>query len=332
LGKANLAVNQLLTRKTVFADLINGVLHSGKQVLKAEELETLSPHTGTMILDQSGKAKAFERTGDIRMDAKNRSYSVLFAEETQAGVHYAMPVRTMQYVGQEYLKQVQNLEKQHKEQGDRLQGDEFLSGMTKDDRLKPVVHIVLYLGNNWDGSKSLYDLLDIDWSNPEAQELRSYIPDFPINLVCVKNIPHPEHFKTCLQHIFSMLKCNRDKRQLYDYIKCHRSELEQMDSIEHMAAMVLLDMQKKVEELMEQHVNEKEISMCKAIEDLIKDGEAVGEARGVAIGEARGKSLGEAQLASLVQALLKDGRMDALEQAMTDSSYRTELYAEYQLN
>ena len=83
-----------------------------------------------------------------------------------------------------------------------MQGDEFLSGMTKDDRLKPVVHIVLYLGNNWDGSKNLYDLLDIDWSNPEAQELRSYIPDFPINLVCVK-IFHTQNISRPVYNTFS---------------------------------------------------------------------------------------------------------------------------------
>ena len=70
---------------------------------------------------------------------------------------------------------------------------------------------------------------------------------------------------------------------------------------------------------MEQHIDEREINMCKAIEDLIKDGEAVGEARG------------EAHLAALVQALLKDSRADALERAMKDPSYRETLYVEYQL-
>lgn len=103
----------------------------------------------------------------------------------------------------------------------------------------------------------------------------------------------------------------------------HRSELNQMDSVEHLAAMVLLGMQKRVEELMEQNEEEREINMCKAIEDLIKDGEAIGEARG----EARG----EAKLATLVQALLKDGRQDALELAMANPAYRAELYEEYQL-
>ena len=64
--------------------------------------------------------------------------------------------------------------------------------------------------------------------------------------------------------------------------------------------MVLLGMQKKVEELMEQNVEEKEINMCK--------------------------------VATLVQKLLKDGRTDVLELAMADSDYRTKLYTEYQLN
>ena len=82
---------------------------------------------------------------------------------------------------------------------------------------------------------------------------------------------------------------------------------------------------------MEQHIDEKEINMCKAIEDLIKDGEAVGEARGRALGEAQGRALGEAQLAALAQALLKDGRMKDLELAISDSTYRTQLYAEYRL-
>lgn len=195
--------------------------------------------------------------------------------------------------------------------------------MTKTDRLKPVVHIVLYPGDNWDGSQSLYDLLDIDWNNPDVQELQRYIPDFPINLVCIRDIRHPENFRTCLQRIFNMLECNHNKKKLYDYVTCHRDELNRMDSVEHMATMVLLGMQKRVEELMEQNIEEREINMCQAIEDLIKDGEAVGEARG--------RALGEARLAALAQSLLKDGRLNALELAMSDPAYRTQLYAEYQL-
>lgn len=316
MGKANLAVNQLLACKPVFADLINGILHQGKQVLCAEHLEPASPHAGTMLLDAEGRKKALERVGDIRMYANGRSYSVLFAEKTQAGVHYAMPIRTMLDAVLEYLRQIQAIEKMHKENGNKLQGDELLSGITRHDKLIPVVNLVFFLGDDWNGSKSLYDMLAIDWNDPEAKELQRYIPDFPINLICAKDIQHPEHFRTCLQHIFTMLKYNRDKNKLYDYMNTHRAELNRMDQVESLAALVLLGMQKKVEELMEQDWEEKEIPMCKAIEDMIKDGEVYGENR----------------LAALTQRLLKDGRMDALELAMADRSYRIQLYGEYQID
>ena len=42
MGKADLAVNQLLERKEIFADFINGTIFSGKQVLKENDLTLLS--------------------------------------------------------------------------------------------------------------------------------------------------------------------------------------------------------------------------------------------------------------------------------------------------
>ena len=46
MGKANLAVNQLLERKNIFADFINGTLFCGEQVLKGDDLTLLSGHAG----------------------------------------------------------------------------------------------------------------------------------------------------------------------------------------------------------------------------------------------------------------------------------------------
>ena len=129
-----------------------------------------------------------------------------------------------------------------------------------------------------------------------------------------------------------MLKYNHDKKKLYDYIRTHRDELNQMDRVENLATMVLLGMQKKVEELMEQNIEEKEINMCKAIEDMIKDGETRGEVRGEARGKALGEVCGENRLATLTQRLLDDGRIDALKLAMEDRTYRMQLYEEYHIS
>ena len=43
MGKADVNVNIQLNEKKRFADLFNGVLYKGKQVIRPEELEEISP-------------------------------------------------------------------------------------------------------------------------------------------------------------------------------------------------------------------------------------------------------------------------------------------------
>lgn len=39
MGKADVAVNQMMGRKEIFADFVNGIVYHGKQILKPEMLE-----------------------------------------------------------------------------------------------------------------------------------------------------------------------------------------------------------------------------------------------------------------------------------------------------
>ncbi len=411
MGKANLAVNQLLERKDIFADFINGTLFRGEQVLKEDDLTLLSGHAGIieeryherkaggcsgqsemeynmsghgktnlfrteqpdqvqarqeiMVQDASlnktnqfcsdqnrvdhfradadktdwngsepgysrtdgrtftGKLGAFERYGDIRMEAGFSTYSVIFAHETQQHVHYAMPVRSMVYEALEYVRQVQELEKQHLAKGEKLRSDEFLSGLTKDDRLKPVVSVVLYLGDDWDGCKSLYEMLEIDETDEKTGQILPYLPRNQLKLISANDIKHPEFFRTSLQHIFSMLKYRQTKDELYEYIQRNRAALERMDHVEIMAAFILLGEQKRVEELFRSKAEREEIGMCKAIDDLIHDGEMRGEKRG--------ERRGEKRLAALLNAIIQDGKQNLLSSIANDEVLRTELYLKYQL-
>ncbi len=134
MGIQNLHVNELLKRREIFADLVNGSLHNGRQILKPEDLTPLPPQSGVVFSGRRGRDKAVERTGDIRMKADSGTYSVIFAGEAQANTHYAMPVRNMLYDALEYTRQVKDLEKQHRRAKDLAQSDEFLSGMAKQDR------------------------------------------------------------------------------------------------------------------------------------------------------------------------------------------------------
>ncbi len=114
MGKKNLYVNQMMERKENFADFINGVLYGGRQVLRADMLEYLSCHSGT-IYEENGKKRVVERDADVRMKADMGTYSLIFTNEAQDKIHYAMPVRIMLQDALEYMKQVQDMEKKYAE-------------------------------------------------------------------------------------------------------------------------------------------------------------------------------------------------------------------------
>lgn len=293
MGKLNMAVNRLLKRKEIFADLINGSIFEGMEILRPEKLESRSGHAGILTENKDKKLIAAERFRDIHMESDFETYSVLFATEIQGFVHYAMPVRIMLYDALEYVKQIQDIENFYLKNNEKLKGDSLLSGMKKEDRLKPVITTVFYTGENWDGARSLHELLQMDPGDTNSAELAKHIPNYCINLIDARKIKHSEYFKTCLHHIFNMLKFSGDKHSLMNYLHQHKNEIEQMDQVECQAAFVLLGEQKRMENLLETKKESEEWSVCQAIEEMIKDGEKTGEERGIKLGEERGIKLGE---------------------------------------
>lgn len=285
MGKADVAVNQMMGRKEIFADFVNGIVYHGKQILKPEMLEYVSGQSGILYETDSGKLCALERRRDIRMKADMGMYSVIFAEESQSRVHYAMPVRNMLYDALEYVRQVQELEKGHRKRGELLAGEEFLSGITKEDRLTPVITIVFYFGGEWDGSRSLYEMMGLDEEEAWCKELETYLPNYKMNLVHAGNVENTNVFTSCLQQIFDMLKYRKDKKKLYQYVKDKREELLRMDRVELTAAMVMMGEQKRLMRMLEEK-GEEEFKMCQAIDELIEDGRTEGIEKGRAEGRA----------------------------------------------
>ena len=335
MGVINTEVNAMLERPAVFADLINGLIHRGEQVLKPEDLTPLPLRHG-VIVEKDGRRRAIEKTGDVRMKAENDVYSVTFFDETQTKVDYGMPVRNMLYDALEYRRQMQELEKNHREKGELRSSEELMSGITKEDRLRPVVNLVLYLGKEWDGSRSLHEMLGVDRESEKVKELLPLVADYRLNIIPVRAIKDPKNYKSCLQHIFYMLRFNEDKEKLYRYVSTHREELDRMDSVEMSAAFAMLGEQKRLRKLVSRQKREgKEIGMCKAIDDLILDGEKRGREQGERIGERRGEKRGEERgqerLARLIVVLSENHKDDLIIKAASDRAFRRKLFKEYNL-
>lgn len=330
MGEKDLTINKLLENKDRFADLCNGTVFDGEQVIRPEDLTRLTDRAGIRYVDQKSCRQALQRTHDIHMMASAGLVLAVFAAENQDAVHYAMPVRMMMMDALDYVDQIQRLEDEHKKKGDKLTGSEFLSGIRKSDRLIPVINLVLYWGKMpWDGGTSLYDMLDIPEDNPYRSALMNYLPDYRINLIDVGSIEHPEYFKTSLQQVFAMVKLKSDKEALSRYVREHREELRALDRDSNTALAVLMGEQKRLLAIMEKHREEEGFDMCQAIDELIADGEKRGKKLGEKLGEKRGEKRGETRLSELIATLIKSGRIDLVEKAVASERVRRRLYKEY---
>ena len=108
---------------------------------------------------------------------------IVIGIEAQNRVDYAMPVRCMEYDVTEYKRQLKELKNNRKE---KLPGEEFFSGMAKDEKLNPVTTIVFYHGENpYDGCTNLHDMLELKEENKTCQRIvyKRFIADYHVNLV-----------------------------------------------------------------------------------------------------------------------------------------------------
>ena len=102
---------------------------------------------------------------------------VLLGMEAQEHVHYAMPMRVMGYDYSAYKRQYNINAQKHKE-NKTLQGDEYLSGMKKEDKFIPVITVVVYYGEKpWDGAVSLWGILNL------PEQMKKFVNDYKMSLV-----------------------------------------------------------------------------------------------------------------------------------------------------
>ena len=121
---------------------------------------------------------------------------VILGAELQGKVHYAMPVKDGLYDMIGYSNQVEeNRRSLRKRSGQdegsaelfvedgvvkiKLTSEEFLSGFRKEDRLIPIITVVIYVGAEpWDGPRSLFDMLDI-----RDKRIIPFLTDYKLNLI-----------------------------------------------------------------------------------------------------------------------------------------------------
>ena len=146
MARQDFYIKKLLQDQARFADLYNAEIFHGKQILKAELLSPVSLESGIVITDRNGRRQTIQRRRDVAMKASLGACFIAACCEAQGEVHYGMPVRVLTYDALDYTEQLTNIQKEHRKKKDLTKSPEFLSGITRQDKLVPILTLVLYCG------------------------------------------------------------------------------------------------------------------------------------------------------------------------------------------
>lgn len=293
MGVTDIVTKAYIRENEVFADAFNYFMHDGIQKIHPEQLRELDTTEIAILLaerdTEDKKATSPETVQKYRDQLKSaaimedgKTAYILLGIESQTESHMAMPVRTMLYDAMQYSQQVNTIAAQHRKQKDyrrqNISNSEFLSGFYKEDKLIPVITLVVFFNaGEWDGPRSLHEMMDI--SDPEVKK---WVVDYPIYLISPRDISDNDlgKFSSSLREVLGCIKYSEDKNKLVSFIQNN----SRMD-IEIAAARVIEAVTHMKIESEEGDESMETVNMCRALEELMQDSRN----EGVDIGLIRGK-------------------------------------------
>ena len=260
----NVVTKKYMSDNEKFADVFNYVLYDGCSIIRPDELIDCDPNELLASEDKKGKIFAKDKMRDIKkswiMKKDDQVAYLMLGVENQTYINYAMPVRNMLYDVLEYESQLQKCAKQHREAED-LEGGEYISRFSKEDKLIPVVTLVVYFGaDKWDGPRTLHEMFDI-----KDDKILEYVSDYRLNLIEPATIEDTEKFQSDFKYVVNFIKNSRDKKKLKELVEENQEYFSKVPNDTAMLIKCCADVDIRVKE------EEEETNMCKAIEDMKED-------------------------------------------------------------
>lgn len=281
MGRSNTITKNYVKRKDRFADLFNYYLFQGEVIIKPEDLELIDGDKSDIIEDKNNKERNVQRYRDVTMKWKHGATFTILACENQQKVNYTMPVRSMLYDSLGYVDQIK--ETIHSSEDKPKNSAEFLSGFKKDDRIEPIITVVLYYGlEEWDGSTDLYGMMEVNDYLKDSSTFREYVPNYKINLIDVEHMDNLEKLHTDLQMMFGVLQYRSNTEKLKEYIKEHKEYFSTMPKDDYRALREFLQSKtilKKSPKGVKREDGKVCVDVCKAIDGIFNNGFNAGVAK-----------------------------------------------------
>lgn len=324
MGFADTVTKTYMKENAVFADAFNYLIYGGEAVVDPEQLLELDTTEialpfGPQDEDGSQPEEAVQKYRDVLKSAvikqDDEAAYILLGIENQTDIHYAMPVRNIIYDALQYGKQVADIAARHRMSGSGSKGHsrgEYLSGFYKDDKITPVITLVLHFGaNEWDGPLSLHEMMAV-----KNKKLLNFVQDYPIHLIDPAKLSAEdlERFSSSLREVIGYIKYSKDKKLLSEFLTNNpRMRMEAN------AARVIKAVTNTPLNIPE---DAEVIDVCKAVEEMMNEREEKGKAEGRAEGRTEGA-------VSMLVGLVKDGLLGIKEAAlranMTESAFEAEV-------
>ena len=263
MGRKDTVTKDYIKQNTIFADAFNYYIYGGQQRIMPKQLreldaaETIVPYGA----DDAGEPEQVYRDVMKSMVAMKdeRAAYLLLGIESQGEVNYAMLVKNLVYDAINYARQVQKAASSHREAKDSKghSKGEFLSGFYKEDRLIPVITLViLFSPDEWDGPTSLHEMLSV-----RDEHILSLVPDYQIHLITPYGLSKDElkKFHSSLREVLTFIKYSKDREKMDEAVRDNFKKLrkEEIDVLNYCANVNL-----------KLPPGEEEVDVCKAWEDM----------------------------------------------------------------
>lgn len=278
MGKKDLWQSDYFDNNDRFADLFNGVLFHGKEIIKSSELEnadsTLVHHfpnqnPSKIICDKIRKWKG--------------QYLSVFILENQSYIDYGMVLRAIKEEAIAYEVQRKHSFQEAKRRKYSFTNNEFLSGMKKNQKFIPVITLILYLGTEekWDGARTLYELLDID------DALKPFVTNYRLNIFDYHDLNDFSFFKTENKLLFELLSNFNNKHEI-GRILLQDSRSRYLDKETASAISGIIGEKIDLNSIREFSGHKEVYNMCKAWEEIKNDARNEGLEEGISQGISQG--------------------------------------------
>lgn len=279
MGRLDILAKKYMRRPSVFADVFNQFLYHGRQVIVPERLVELDTTEIAVPYGADHASVPEQRYRDVAklltaMTDGFAAYCIL-AVENEGKIHYAVPVKNCLYdaiqLGHQVTVTAASHRKSRQEDG-KPSGDEFLSGFWKEDRLLPVVTVVIYFGaEEWDGPRSLREMYA-----GCSEEILRYAMDYRVNLITPSGLSDNEidEFQSNMREIMRYIKYSKDKKKLRSVV----STEQRFKSVERDAAEII---NAATNSNMKIDKGKESVDVCIAIQEIREEGKMEGKMEGI---------------------------------------------------